>query len=589
MRGSVWAIGAAGLLLGRDPSSNVRLHDPLASRKHCRLLWDGGRLLLEDLGARNPVLIAGKARHDGVVRIGETLAVGGELFLVAGETAGAGTSSTSGTDETMSLGHYLSLHLPGDQTIRIENRLSTVEQLAFIFDTAARMGACETEEALLVLMRTRIEERLEPDRLWIIRACRSQSISFYTAGGAANQTVARDLPEAVQAAVREEKPCFTPADETNGAFLVAPMKLASRSVGSLVLQAGARPYRESDLRLLRLFATICASFLHSLQAQAQLLRDNERLRMRAGESLVFVGESAPAQAVCEQALRAAGSDLSVLILGETGTGKELISRTLHRESSRASGPFVLVNCAAIPDELFESQVFGHIKGAFTGAHTDFEGLMAQANGGTLLLDEIGDLSTNNQARILRAIEYGVFHRLGAHEETHVDVRVIAATNKNLHKCLTDGSFREDLYHRLNGFEITIPPLRERKDDIPLLAKHFFELGRSQARRPLEGISDEAMAYLEAQPWPGNVRELRNRILRAISLAESETLNLSDVQTPANGGHAPTPPTQTLQEAEKQHIERVLGECSGQVSEAAKVLGVSRSTLYKKIADLGIDT
>jgi len=248
---------------------------------------------------------------------------------------------------------------------------------------------------------------------------------------------------------------------------------------------------------------------------------------------------------------------------------------------------VVVNCAAIPRDLFESEFFGYERGAFTGAQRRFDGLLVQAHGGTLFLDEIGELSLENQARILRAVEEGKFRRVGGNEEERVRVRIIAATNKDLRRALALGQFRNDLFHRLNGFEIHIPPLSERISDIPLLAEHFFSMAKNQAKRPLSGFAPETLVYLQNRPWRGNVRELRNWVLRAVALATSEWIHpdISIEQLPetALDVHAPLPAV-SLAEMERRHIAAVLAQCGGNIKEAAKVLRLARSTLYAKIAE-----
>jgi two-component system response regulator HydG len=268
----------------------------------------------------------------------------------------------------------------------------------------------------------------------------------------------------------------------------------------------------------------------------------------------------------------------------------LAARLIHQQSSRKRGPFVVVNCAAIPHELFESFMFGHEKGAFTGADHASPGFLAEAHGGTIFLDEVGDLSLTNQARILRSIEYGTYRRPGADQDSRVDVRVVSATNRDLRARVQRSAFREDLFHRLNGFEITLPPLRERTDDIPELVEHFFELARQQAKRPVREVSSEAIALLQTQDWDGNVRELRNCVLRAVSIAQGDTVQARDVsdslsRPPVNEEASAA---ESLADLEKKHIAHMITKCQGNVSKAAKALGISRSTLYEKLRNYGLN-
>jgi two-component system nitrogen regulation response regulator NtrX len=285
----------------------------------------------------------------------------------------------------------------------------------------------------------------------------------------------------------------------------------------------------------------------------------------------------------------------VLITGENGTGKELVARALHRRSPRASAPFVEVNCAAIPSELIESELFGHVKGSFTGALTDRAGKFEQANRGTLFLDEIGDMSLAAQAKVLRVLQDGVLTRIGGSKPISVDVRVIAATNKELTGEIRAGRFREDLYFRLNVIPIFVPPLRDRDTDIPLLADHFMqELAREYGRRP-KRLDPGAAMGLRSYRWPGNVRELRNVIERLMIMVPGETITLPDLTFLDAAALAvadvPGAPPLALHEArdrfERDYILRALAAQHGNISRTAEVLGVERSNLYRKMKGFGI--
>jgi DNA-binding NtrC family response regulator len=405
------------------------------------------------------------------------------------------------------------------------------------------------------------------------------------------------LPRAtIETALREKRGLLSTnslqeEDDQKMAFtLVTPVMVGGKAIGAVALQKvtphGA--FDEDDLRLLVLFGQSLGPVLWAVEDMEQLRRDNEQLRARAGESLALVGSSNAMRDVQRRMRQAAKSELSVLIAGETGTGKELLARLIHQQSTRARGPFVVVNCAAIPHELFESFMFGHERGAFTGAEQAAPGLLAEAHGGTLFLDEVGDLSLRNQARILRSIEYGTYRRPGADRDSHVDVRVVSATNRDLRERVRQGTFREDLFHRLNGFQIALPPLRDRAEDIPELARHFFQMAKQQAKRPVTGLSDEALELLCAQKWAGNVRELRNCILRAVSVAQNETIQRDDVadffaESQARDDAA----GRSLAEVERACIARTISACSGNISKAARVLGISRSTLYEKMRQYDI--
>jgi two-component system nitrogen regulation response regulator NtrX len=295
--------------------------------------------------------------------------------------------------------------------------------------------------------------------------------------------------------------------------------------------------------------------------------------------------------------RVAAADARVLVTGDNGTGKELVARAIHRLSSRSEGPFVEVNCAAIPSELIESALFGHIKGSFTGAVADRAGKFEQADGGALFLDEIGDMSIAAQAKVLRALEQGVITRVGGSKPVEVDVRVIAATNKDLAEEIAEGRFREDLFYRLNVVPIHIPPLRERREDIPMLVQHFADLMSTTERVTPRTFSEAAVARLAELPWPGNVRELRNTVERLMILSPGPTVEPSDVDLLASGGSAAVGLGAEFLHAEtfgdfKERAERAfilqkLRENEWNVAETARRVDMPRSNLYKKIERFGL--
>ncbi|MEQ1497121.1 MAG: sigma-54 dependent transcriptional regulator [Novosphingobium sp.] len=328
--------------------------------------------------------------------------------------------------------------------------------------------------------------------------------------------------------------------------------------------------------------------------------------------LPLVGRSAPMQAVYRMITRVLRNDLTVLVLGESGTGKELVAEAIHQLGQRKSGPFIAVNTAAIPAELIESELFGHEKGAFTGAVARHIGKFEQAHGGTLFLDEIGDMPLDAQTRLLRALQSGRVRRVGGREEISVDVRIVAATNRNLEPMIAAGQFREDLFYRLNVVPITLPPLRERPDDVPALARHFLRAALSEGL-PFHSLSDAAAQLLACQPWRGNVRELRNFIYRVALLAREDTINVDSVEpllrevdsgssTATGNGfeiaasqwwQADRPGEGAVYDAALAAFERplfilALRETGGNQLQAARLLGINRNTLRKRLTDLEID-
>jgi two-component system nitrogen regulation response regulator NtrX len=354
------------------------------------------------------------------------------------------------------------------------------------------------------------------------------------------------------------------------------------------IRLGAYDFLEKPLSLERVLLTVN----HALSDRK--LREQVRDLRREQVSLeeLLIGESEPMKKLDQQIRSAAPSNSRVLITGENGSGKEIVARTLHRLSHRADQPFVDVNCAAIPEELIESELFGHRKGAFTGAIDDRKGKFELADGGTLFLDEIGDMSLKTQAKVLRVLQEQTFQRVGGQQTIRVDVRVIAATNKNIEAEIESGNFRSDLYYRINVIPIEVPPLRNRTNDVILLAEYFLRRFAAETGSPRKKLSAGAGTKLRAYHWPGNVRELRNVIERLAILLPQETIEAEDVTLGARSDiPAEIPRNLPLKEArdefEKQYILGRLREFAGNVSRTAEALGVERSNLYRKLHAYGI--
>jgi len=325
--------------------------------------------------------------------------------------------------------------------------------------------------------------------------------------------------------------------------------------------------------------------------QKHLTDENIRLKEKISELSdvdEIVGESDEMKRVLEMVYTVAETDSTVLIRGESGTGKELIARAIHSHSKRRYFPIVAVNCGAIPEGLLESELFGHERGAFTGAHYRRKGKIELANGGTLFLDEIGDISSKMQVDFLRVLESKRFTRLGGNEEIQVDFRLVCATNKNLEKLVEEEKFREDLYYRINVFTIFIPPLREHRSDIIPLAKHFIQKYSRSMGKPEKRISPQVEELLLSYPWPGNVRELENAIERAMVIGKKPEICLEDLPLSVNTREGGVSDNYTLAEVEKAHIQKVLKETGGNVTRAASLLGIDRVTLYNKLKKYGIN-
>jgi two-component system, NtrC family, nitrogen regulation response regulator NtrX len=355
---------------------------------------------------------------------------------------------------------------------------------------------------------------------------------------------------------------------------------------------GAYDFLQKPLDTDRLLVTLRRAL--ELRGLTQSMAD---LRSQIESRYEIVGTSFAIRQVLDRIEKVAPTEARVLISGENGTGKELVARAIHRLSPRADDPFVEVNCAAIPSELIESALFGHIKGSFTGAVADHAGKFEQADKGTLFLDEIGDMSPDAQAKVLRALEQGVITRVGGAKSIEVDVRVIAATNKDLARQIDEGSFREDLFYRLNVVPIQMPPLRERREDIPMLVQHFTDMMTRREGMSPRSFETAAIEKLKSLSWPGNVRELRNTVERLLILSTGETVRAEDVEMLATGRSAggglggDLMATDSFSDfkdgAERAYILQKLRECDWNVAETARRIEMPRSNLYKKIEKYGL--
>jgi formate hydrogenlyase transcriptional activator len=352
---------------------------------------------------------------------------------------------------------------------------------------------------------------------------------------------------------------------------------------------------QKDFTILRWHAT-GADIDDRKRSEEKLQREDLVLRQEVERSAVFediVGSSEPMNRVVQQVMKVAPSDASVLLLGETGTGKELLARALHRRSKRASMPFIRVNCSAIPQSLIASELFGHEKGAFTGALRRRIGRFESAHGGTLFLDEIGDLPADTQIALLRVLQEREIERVGSQQPISVNVRIIAATNRDLREAVAARTFRQDLFYRLNVFPIQVPSLRERVADIPLLIEYFIGCYGKQAGKTIKRIGNDTLKLFKAYDWPGNVRELQNVVERGVVFCESETFDIDETWLKRESFPLPTPAglLAELTEREREMIEAALQKCQGRVSGsagAAALLQIPRQTLESKIATLGIN-
>ena len=357
------------------------------------------------------------------------------------------------------------------------------------------------------------------------------------------------------------------------------------------MRNGARDYVEKPWDDNRLVATLRTQVElgRALRRTQRLEHENRELRRQQAVGVDLIAESAAMQPVLRLMERVAPSDANVLVLGEHGTGKEMVARWLHAAGTRRTRPFVTVDMGGLAEGVFESELFGHVKGAFTDARADRPGRFELADGGTVFLDEIGNMSHAQQAKLLRVLQTGEIERVGSTRTRRLDVRVIAATNADLRAAVAAGNFREDLLYRLNTVEIRLPPLRARREDIPVLAAWFLQRHAARYRKPLSGFDAGAIAALLAHPWPGNVRELSHAVERAVLMAQGPQVRASDLalRDEREGPRGPTLEEMPLEEVERVLIQKALARAHGNVSQAARELGLSRSALYRRMSQHGL--
>ncbi|HET8654433.1 MAG TPA: sigma-54 dependent transcriptional regulator [Longimicrobiaceae bacterium] len=428
---------------------------------------------------------------------------------------------------------------------------------------------------------------------------RSERVLRAALGAGTRLRVETTLTGGLQALAEERWRATLLSLELPGADLALAVRISEEERAGRVMVVAAHPTPDLVLEATRRGLAEVLTLPLEVEAVARVfagsVREGRVALPEVGQGRELVGSSPSLLEVFKTVGRVAGSPATVLITGESGTGKELVARAIHAASGRAGAEFVAVNCAAIPEDLLESELFGHERGAFTGAVARKVGRFERANRGTLFLDEIGDMSLVLQAKILRALQEREIERLGGEERIRVDVRVVAATHRDLEARMGAGEFREDLYYRLAVVRLNLAPLRERPGDVRALALHYAARFAAEYGRDVRYLGEGALARLEAHPWPGNVRELRNVIERAVLVAQGGTIGGADVvlDAPRASAGAAGPwegysPTLPLAEVERLHLARVLESVGGQVSRAAEVLGVHRNTVTRKLREHGLD-
>jgi transcriptional regulator with GAF, ATPase, and Fis domain len=604
--------------LGRDPANQVAVVDPSVSRKHCMFRPEDGRFQIKDLDSRNGTLVNGVPVKEEWLRHGDQIATGDSTFVFLTEEEDSVLPGSRvefddnrPTAETKVIypkevvylqPEKLSSELPkGSQLARNLNALLKISRvvhairdleelqaqiLDLIFEVVpASRGAILMSEGAgqdfnCLYARTRqTGPQLVRVSRTIARQVMNENVGILGVDVPATGKF-RDVESLVVAEVRS--------------LICVPLSVFQRMIGCIYLDStnAANRFSEDHLQLTAAVAGISAVALDNARRLQWLEQENQRLTTEIRQEQSLVGESSRIKEIFQFIARVAPADSTVLIEGESGTGKELAARALHRNSRRASKPFVAINCAAIPESLLETDLFGHERGAFTGAAGLKKGRLEVADGGVVFLDEIGELAPTLQVKLLRVLQEREFERVGGIHPIKIDVRLIAATNRDLTEAVRKGEFRQDLYFRLNVVKLTMPSLRDRRDDIPMLTRHFIQKHAKRCKVKTKPISREAMAALGNYDWPGNVRELENAVDRALVMGASDMLLLEDLPESLLEQSSPAAMHEgkyhaSVKELKKRLIVDAVEQTRGNYSDAAGILGVHPNYLHRLIRNLGL--
>lgn len=591
--------------LGRDRENTVRLEDPWVSARHCTIVEHDGRCVLSDLESHAGTFVNGIPVKERELKSGDELAIGNSIFLFQAERAVRSPSSEVRmvgeeepdaeavevrSEELTNLAPEALAALP--QIERMERNLNALLRIS------RAIGSLRDEESLPWQLLGMIFDVIPAERGAILlldeetREARSQVAWDRVCGPDHPVRVSQAV---VRRVVDEGAPlwnCGTRKKRQRVTFLCVPMVSKEQVIGVIYLESGnaAREFTQEDLELLAAIAGLGVIGVENARQFEQLNNENQRLRAEASLTHDMVGRSARMREVYQFVERVAASDSTVLIYGESGTGKELAARAIHKNSARKEQTFVALNCAALTETLLESELFGHEKGAFTSAVSQKKGFLEVAEGGTIFLDEIGELSPILQAKLLRVLQEREFVRVGGTKPIKMDVRFLAATNKDLQKEVREEKFRADLFHRLNVISLTLPALRERGEDIPELAEHFAARYAKKCNRNVQGISAEALACLRQYDWPGNIRELENAMERAVVIGTSEVISPEDLPESLQEGASeeeaePAKYHEAIRNLKKQMILSALEQTGGNMTDAAKTLGVHANYLHRLMRNL----
>jgi Nif-specific regulatory protein len=613
LSGGAFSLDRPETSIGCDRNNCIALADATISPRHCVLAWNGQQVVVRDVDRGNPTFVNGLPADDRALQHGDRLQMGSSLFVLT-------FGDVSGAHEVR-----VALEAAAPRSMRVMRREDAfMEGPRLAHTSAARLArdlvglmrinsAINSVRGLVALERPLIEllaEIVPATRGALILTADPDEIPVVGRGSAPGD--ASRLPvnrTVIERVLRETVGVLAdaPGGEASGgdqlprfmSLLAAPLVAFDEVLGAIYLQSDSpdQPFDEGHLSLLMSIAAVAGTALGYERHAEWLTSENRRLLNELAGDHNIVGQSPAMRAVFQRLARVAPTESTVLITGESGTGKELVAYAIHNNSPRADRPFVAINCAAITETLLESELFGYEKGAFTGAVAQKKGRLETAEGGSVFLDEIGELSPALQAKLLRVLQERTFERVGGTRSVAVDFRLIAATNRNLEEAIAQATFRRDLYYRLNVVAVAMPPLRERTDDIPLLVQYFIRRHSGRVKRRVNGITPAALACLSKYDWPGNIRELENTIERAVVLGSTDQILLEDLPDavveaggqPSAGGAASTSWRfhDVITQSKKDLIVRVFEKAGGNYTAAAQMLGLHPNYLHRLIRNLSL--
>jgi Nif-specific regulatory protein len=586
--------------MGRGTDCHITLPDQLCSRVHAILNSDEeGRWTIRDLQSRNGTLVNGQKIDEASLADGHRIKLGSNEFEFHLSEDPATATTDAGLTQTIVQDKPLAVQQSHEEVLAALPTPEQVQELMLLYQLSFRLLGCEHPDEVIRISLELLKARTRAaviGFLWVDDEDQLKPKLVIPPGAEDRVTLNKNLTELVlsqghavwvanQASGPEKQAVEHYADAVCAPLVRKSRDGERKTLGAIHVYLEAGRFRQSDFDFIIAVASQVVIALVRARAHTTMASDYKRLVSASPGYDELIGESKPMLALKSKIERVSRAPGCVLVRGESGSGKELVARAIHHGSPRADRPMISVNCAAIPADLMESQLFGHKSGSFTGADRDHVGFFQQADLGTLFLDEVGELTLEGQAKLLRILEGHPFLPVGAMQEVSVDVRVIAATNQDLQTYVREKKFREDLYYRLSVFELYIPPLRERGEDVGLLVDFFLNHFRRERGRPHLALSDAAREMLLAYRWPGNVRQLRNVIDSAVVLADEESIMPRDLGLRDSG--ADQLDSLDLESWERRLIREALKRTDGNVPEAAKLLGIGRATLYRKIEQYAI--